>query len=508
MLAGRTTSTAITAALVAVLAAALALGVTALAAGPAAATPDQVLASPGSGSVTGIITGEGRPLPFATVRLVPVASSSRPEPAPVLVTRTDGRGWYTFSGLPRMAAQVRADAPSGSGLVDTAWPRAFTVADAGRVQVGTDPVRADIDLPRGGSVAGRVVDAGSGAVVPGAVVAATARSGPRVEHVGAPGQEPGGGFRITGLPPLPLRLSVRLPATSPYLGPWFWPAGSPQRGQLAVDGRATTADVVIRLDRGAEVRGTVRDDAGSPVAGALVGVGGCAIGCPVAVPSDARGRYRIIGIPPGGGLTVSTWLGTGDSYRFWYDRARSEQEAERLTLAAGEVRDDLELTLPRGAELRLRVVDLDGQPLAGVVAQLRPAGEGPGAGGYGARRNFAARDPQDPTRRLLGPVLAGRYELVILRSAADRRCRPDAWATSDGVARDGGITLAPGDRVEATVRLDCALPTIDAGTAPPCRTRARAPGPTGPAPQQSAWPWPSPEEAFRELPAWAQPAAR
>ncbi|MCU0301607.1 MAG: carboxypeptidase-like regulatory domain-containing protein [Candidatus Nanopelagicales bacterium] len=253
----------------------------------------------GTGTVTGTVTGEGRPLPFATVRLVPVATAEGAAPLPPLVTRTDGLGRYRFGQLPPTAAQLRAEAPPGSGLVDTSWPRAHTRAEAGVLRVAHGPVLADLDLPRGGTVAGQVVDADTGAPVPGAVVRATARAGWMVEEVGAAEGTGDGGFLITGLPPRPLRLAVRLPGTSPYLGPWFWTAEG-QRAVLAIDGRAATDDVTIRLERGAEVRGTVRDDAGSPVAGALVGVRGCVIGCPVAVPTDERGS------PPARRSSVST----------------------------------------------------------------------------------------------------------------------------------------------------------------------------------------------------------
>ncbi len=478
----------------------------------------------GTGTVTGTVTGEGRPLPFATVRLVPVATAEGAAPLPPLVTRTDGLGRYRFGQLPPTAAQLRAEAPPGSGLVDTSWPRAHTRAEAGVLRVGHGPVLADLDLPRGGTVAGQVVDADTGAPVPGAVVRATARAGWMVEEVGAAEGTGDGGFLITGLPPRPLRLAVRLPGTSPYLGPWFWTAEG-QRAVLAIDGRAATDDVTIRLERGAEVRGTVRDDAGSPVAGALVGVRGCVIGCPVAVPTDERGRYRIVGIPPGDRLTVSTWLGPRDTYLRWYGRAPASQQSRLLSLAAGEALERVDLTLPRGAEVRLRVLDGD-RPLPDVVVQLRPAQGAPDAGGFGPRRNFGTRDPVDPTRRLLGPVPPGRYDLVILSSTTTRDCRPDVWVGSSGVAPDGAILLGPGDRMEATVQLDCSPPAAPAPAPAPAAPAPASPGATptegaGPGAartegarscrgraaepaQPPRWPWPSPLESLRELPAWAR----
>jgi protocatechuate 3,4-dioxygenase beta subunit len=481
----------------------------------------------------GAITAEGIPVAAATVHLVPVAPGDGPAPLPPLVARTDGRGRYAFTDLPPMAVQVRARAPLGSGLADVAWPDAPTLADARTLQVGATPVRADLNLPRGGSVTGRVVDAATGSAVPGAVVVATAAAADgTAEEVGQPGSAAvPGGFRIDSLPPIPLRLAVRLPSGTAHLGPWFWADEDPRRAALRLDGAATTDGVTLRLDRGATLRGTVRDSAGAPVAQALVGVEGCAVSCPLAVPTDARGRYAIDGIPPGAGLTLSAWLGTGDEYRRWYGGATSRQQAEQLALAPGELREAVDLALPLGAEVRLRVLGLGGTPLPTVAAQLVPA-PGDGGGGYGSRRNIAVRDPQDATRRLIGPVPPGRYTLVVLTTGGSRVCRTggwQAWRATSGMARDGTITLAAGDRVDVQVQLACevrwpeaAAPDgadrsgadrsgVDGNGTDWRRTEraggtADAAGPTASSPGAAAptWPWRDPTPAFVDLPAWAR----
>ncbi len=466
----------------------------------------------GSGSVLGTVSGSGAPVPFATVHLVPVRRAGAAAALPPLVARTDGRGRYAFTDLPPMAVQVRARAPLGSGLADAAWPQAPTLAGAGVLEVGAGPVRADLELPAGGAVAGTVLDASSGAAVPGATVTVAASTEGVVEEVGTPltvGVP--GGFRITGLPPIPLELVVRLPSGSAHLGPWFWPEDDPRRAALRVDGTRTTEALTVRLDRGAELRGTVRDAGGAPVARALVGVEGCAVSCPVAVPTDAEGRYRMTGIPPGEGLTVSTWLGTGEEYRLWLGGARTRDEAPRLSLAPGAVRAGLDLQLPRGAELRLRVLGLSGSPLRAVVAQLVPE-PGSGGGGYGPRRNIAVRDPQDPTRRLIGPVPPGRYTLAILSTESSRLCRTTGWEDSTGIGRDGRLTLDAGAQVDVQVQLACTLrwPASAAPDAEPAPEQAARRAPcsgAGDGQGSSDWPWPEPGAGFLELPAWASPTA-
>jgi DNA-binding FrmR family transcriptional regulator len=435
-----------------------------------------------------------------------MGTDAGPAPLPPLVTRTDDRGRYAFTDLPPMTVQLRARAPLGSGLADVAWPNAPTLAAAGTLQVAAAPVRADLDLPRGGSVTGRVIDATTGSAVPGAVVVATAPTvGGTAEEVGQPlpVDEPGA-FRIAALPPIPLQLAVRLPSGTSHLGPWFWGGEDPRREALQLDGATTTEAVTVRLDRGATLRGTVRDGAGAPVPRALVGVEGCAVSCPLAVPTDAAGRYTIAGIPPGSGLTLSTWLGTGDEYRLWYGGASTRAQAEQLSLAPGERREGVDLTLPLGAEVRLRVLGVAGTPLPTVAVQLVPA-PGPDGGGYGPRRNIAEPDPQDATRRLVGPVPPGRYTVVILTTGGSRVCRTDGWQAGAGVAEDGTITLAAGDLVEAEVQLACEVRWPEA--APPDRPGPDAQGDdraddrAAPTP---AWPWRDPTPTFVDLPAWAQ----
>jgi len=60
-----------------------------------------------------------------------------------------------------------------------------------------------------------------------------------------------------------------------------------------VDAPGDVTGLVIRLPRGGEVSGTVRDGLGNPVAGAAVRIENCQYGCPREATSDASGDYRI-----------------------------------------------------------------------------------------------------------------------------------------------------------------------------------------------------------------------
>ncbi len=109
-------------------------------------------------------------------------------------------------------------APLFGELVDTYWPDVHSFAQAGIIEISSWPVTADVDLPVGGSVTGRVVDAETGAASADARVSAVIAASPQSGAVGASDRaEAPGAFALSRLPPVPLQLRVRLPAGSPYL---------------------------------------------------------------------------------------------------------------------------------------------------------------------------------------------------------------------------------------------------------------------------------------------------
>ncbi|HEX6888288.1 MAG TPA: carboxypeptidase-like regulatory domain-containing protein [Candidatus Nanopelagicales bacterium] len=476
-------------------------------------------ARPTTATIAGrVTTTAGAPVPYAWVRLMPVAAPGGQRAAGVRTT-TDERGRYAFVGLPPMRARLLVQAPAGEPLVDTYWPAAFSRREAGVLSVGARTVTADVELPTGRTVTGRVVDDVAGWLIPGASVVAIV-PGQRVpEPVGDVNPTAGAGrFRIDNLPPIAVQLQVRLPPDTAYLGPWYWPAPDPGSDPLAIAADVHEPEVAIRLLRAAQLQGTVRDEAGQPLPRALVQVRGCEVVCPVAVPADGQGRYRIAGIPPGQQLTLTAWQ--GGEFRTWFDDARRARDATRFALEPGEVRTGVDLTLPRGATLSVRVLGAGGSALTDYLAQLRPAdlpataaSRAIEAGGYGPGRNFAAPDRVDPERRVVGPVPAGGYRLVVRPGPTATACAAEPFdERSEGVARDGAMVLAAGDEIDVTVRLRC-----PAAAAPEPATPAQALEGTGPggdgcarsgAATGPAWRWPDPREALFEPPAWARTRTR
>ncbi len=318
------------------------------------------------GELHGTVTGAGAPLPNVWVTLTPVTDQGNPRGTPKR-TLTDGAGRYEFPEVYDRAVKVHVRAPLFGELVDTYWPDVHSFAQAGIIEISSWPVTADVDLPVGVSVSGRVVDAETGAAVPDARVSAVIAAAPTSGAVGVSDRtEDPGEFALSGLPPVPLTLRVRLPAGSGYLsvGP-----GEPSAG-ARIDGSGSTSGVVVGLRRGAEVRGTVRDDTGAPAGGATVKLVGCVPNCPLIVTADDSGAYRMVGVPPGSRLAVVAWKGT-QLLKQWYPGRDNASQASDLTLGAGEVLDGIDFALTRGAFMTVDVRAADSsEPLTGAIVQL------------------------------------------------------------------------------------------------------------------------------------------
>jgi carboxypeptidase family protein/PDZ domain-containing protein len=150
-----------------------------------------------------------------------------------------------------------------------------------------------LTLAPGGSIAGRVVDAATGAPVPAFTVVVLGRDGPlrELEIATQAVIDAEGRFQLSDLPDEPLR--VRAAA-----GGW---AQSP-----ALDTRVGATDLEIRIGRGGTLVGTVVDaSARAPIAGARVSMEGlrgerieALPGAPEAV-TDADGSFTLLGIPLG-----------------------------------------------------------------------------------------------------------------------------------------------------------------------------------------------------------------
>lgn len=260
-------------------------------------------------------------------------------------------GSYSFPGLPPGSYRMRYLA-GGRPLMMT-------------IEVPDQPqARIDLALP-GGSIAGRVVDAFSGAGVERAFVEVTALdddftmggllgsalqtglrpSGDRTDREGA--------FEVPGLAAGRYRVEVSL-STGDY---------QPGAGLevLVEDGRAT-ADVVLELEPGLVVRGLVRGPTGAPLEGALVrawlpGERGVLSARDFKLArSDAEGAFALSGVGPGAlRLAVS-------------HADYAPVEAFEVEVAAGML--PVEVVMQTGTPVVVRAFDRTGAPAYGATARL------------------------------------------------------------------------------------------------------------------------------------------
>jgi hypothetical protein len=416
------------------------------------------------GRLTGTVTGVGAPQANAWVTLTPVdhrgSATGRAQR-----TSTDGAGRYAFPDLPVGRAKLEVRAPLLGDLVDTYWPRAFTFADAGVIEVTTATVTADVDLPAAGSVEGQVVHASTGAPVVGArVTARIAGDGPP-GTVGAPAAAEGPGrFSLTGLPPVPVELSVWLPPGSPFLPPSG--GGADSTDSLHLDGGERTTGVIVGLRRAAEITGTVRDDAGAAVSGALIRGIGCLPTCPPQTTSDASGRYRLVGVAPGTGLGVVA-VPSDEALGPWYPSRQTAARVTDLTVAEGDIVDSVDLTLPRAAFVSVEVRGAGRvEPLRAIVrlttsgrtysqyfagrAVDDPAPAAQPGGGAGPAANRAR---EGSVRLRMGPVPPGDYSLSVSLGVADAGYLPSRWVTESGTPSAPTIRLSAGQTTRSVILL-------------------------------------------------------
>ncbi len=332
---------------------------------------------------------------------------------------------------PRAPGPLAAPAPPGRGpgarerAEPAAREHAAPATPASPAPRAGAPARA-----RGHTVVGRVLLA-SGEPAPGAVVEATSRSGERQVEVALDGS-----YRLEDLPAGPIVLVARasgthraalrerreLPAGEPITVAvdFTFQPGTPCRGRVVDEAGRPVADaaveaqvaglfepltatsdaagafalvlpgeaarffarapghaqpapverayggapfeLVLELARAGELKGRVLDPRANGFAGVRVEALPVAGGAAVTATTDRAGRFRFPSLLPGAYRCRAVATG--------YVPA----EAGPLELRPGEVRDLGDLRLARGRELRGRVLDEAGAPVAGARVEYGPAG--------------------------------------------------------------------------------------------------------------------------------------
>jgi protocatechuate 3,4-dioxygenase beta subunit len=275
--------------------------------------------------------------------------------------RSAADGRFHWPNIPAGIYELRA---SKGGLV--APPVEGLILDAGARRA------FGMQLVRGWTLAGRVIDAGTGGAIEDAeVTVATGVLGLHTRSVRSDGR---GRFELVGIVGDDHALYVEADG---------FVAAGPLRHSAA------EPSMTVRLARASIIEGSVVDERGLPIEGALVRAFGQGQPSPVAPAATESLGMTSGSVPPisaagSTGLAFVRQIATGPDGSFRlpnlspgaYTIAASHDdfapaESDRLHVRAGATRSGIALVMRSGAELAGRVVDERGNGLEGIPVELR-----------------------------------------------------------------------------------------------------------------------------------------
>ncbi|HSB37109.1 MAG TPA: carboxypeptidase regulatory-like domain-containing protein, partial [Thermoanaerobaculia bacterium] len=380
-----------------------------------------------------------------------VTDASGKAAAGVIVTsedaaaQTDAEGKFRLTGL-----------PAGSLHLQALWKDDFAARNDGvRVRKGEE-VEANLKLKPGVAISGTVIEEGSRRPVAGARVSAYAATATRFGRLARRSAERAvrtdarGRFRLPGL--APARYGVEA-ARDGYL-------------TASIAGINTATPSVppanLALRKAASISGRVTDEKGQPVAAARVrimremGIRRLLLGAasnPAAVlggqgaQTAADGTFRLRGLEPERNLSL-------EATKTGYAAARKPG----VSLKAGDAIKDVALVVRHGLEARGKVVDAQGQPVAG--AEIRAIHREEGAMG-GARVQMrlmgVAQDKPDAVTGgdgayALKGLEEGQYALTVARVGFARKSVPSVDVKGTGENVWLPVTLTAGASIAGVVR--------------------------------------------------------
>lgn len=383
-----------------------------------------------------------------TVRGAVLDVSGKPA-AGVIVTaeevaaRTDAQGNYRVTGV-----------SAGTHRLQALWKEDFAARkDSVRVRKGEE-TEANLKLRLGSAIIGTVVEEGTRKPVAGARVSAYASTGfggfarRRAERLAR--TDPRGRFRLPGLAPARYAVEASregyLPASVAGVdasGQSAPPANLALRKAASISGKVTdekgqpVAGARVRITREMGIRRMLRGAASNP--GALFGGQG--------VLTVADGSFRLRGLEPERNLLL-------EAAKSGYATARKPG----VSLKAGDAIKDLALVVRRGLEARGKVVDAQGQPVAG--AEIRAAHREDGMmGGTRVQMRLMGMDREKPDAVtgsdgafLLKGLEEGQYTLAVARDGFARKTVPSLEVKATGENVWPPVALVAGAPIAGLVK--------------------------------------------------------
>jgi Carboxypeptidase regulatory-like domain len=441
--------------------------------------PGQRQFKTGTGRISGrVLTLEGTPLRRAQVRISGAEVASK-------AALTDAEGRYEFRDLPAGRFTLTA---TKSGYVTLQFGQTRPYEAGKPIELGENQrlAKADIAMPRGGVIAGRILDE-FGDPVPEAMVSAmrSTWAGGRRRLVTAARSaltNDLGQYRLFGLTPGEYYVNASIrggenmmfdmgpaaavahpTASNPGSGyaPTYYPgtanAAEAQKIDVAAGQEAQSTDFVLQPVRLSRVSGTVISSEGKPVESAMVNamqrsteMGGMVM--PHTARTDRTGAFTLSGLPPGDYVlqTRSVQVSSGSDGNFSVrvagpDGPGGDPEFGTLPITIGsEEMSNVTIVTSKGTTASGRVT-FDGAPPPNVTAlrlaalpaadETMPMMFGPGGPG----QTLSA----DGTFELKG--LFGRRYFRLLNAAGGWMI--DSVRLDGQDVTDSGVEFKAGDRV-------------------------------------------------------------
>ncbi|MCI0696176.1 carboxypeptidase regulatory-like domain-containing protein [candidate division KSB1 bacterium] len=258
------------------------------------------------------------------------------------------------------------------------YDQAASLADAKMVSVAASDTTTGIDFklvkitPGTGAISGKVTDA-SGAPVAGAGVSAFSRANPF--SYGGAQTASDGTYRIEGLKAGNYFVQVWAEG---YIGEFYDDARTPDQATLvAVNEPDETTSIDFVLSVGGSISGKVTDEAGNPIAGALIEAYFAKTdslfrkGYGIAI-SEKDGSYKISGLEAGEYLVLAHAWNQWSYAIEWYKNTSAPDSATPVPVTEGQVTTGIDFTLdlPQIAgSISGSVTSSQGTPLADVLVQ-------------------------------------------------------------------------------------------------------------------------------------------
>lgn len=360
-------------------------------------------------------------------------------------------------------------------LIALAIPMA--AGQAQRPARDTPAQSAGATASRAARISGRVLDAGTGRPVARArvILSAAELPGGRVALT-----DDSGVFDFDQLPAGRFTLSASKAA---YIAVSYGQRRPLQGGTpLQLSDGQQLRRIDIALPRGSIISGTVRDEDGDPMPGAVVRVlryqyvqGERQLVPAGSAPSDDRGLYRVWGLNPGeyfvtaaapapggsarlgaaraGGAVTATSSDAPEAYApTYYPGVPSAREAQPVTVGLGAelLNLDFSVLLVPVSRIAGRVIDSRGSPARGAAVALRLAD----TDGPGEIRSMGSRIGPDGTFRI-DSIPPGRY---MLSARAENDGVPaysvQPFETGGGDVAEVSLVLTPGATLSGTVQFE------------------------------------------------------